>query len=256
MSIVAVLLLAGELIRAPNEIPFDSGAIAVRLKRGGGVRWTAEWTMAPAEHQGRKAVRFTEQGRGRLHPYMQDVRWSLEALWLAGDGFRPLEFEKTVTGLNGGVLAAERKRFDPAKGVVRFERIGAGGRSEVRTLETAADVLAVEGIAGVLRFLPFGRFEKFSSHILSNEPKQYPVTFQPRGRERVETPAGAFECYKVEVVPDAGFLNLFRLFFPKAFFWFTADPPHFWVRYEGPESGPGSPEVVMELTSSKARTTP
>ena len=62
-------------------------------------------------------------------------------------------------------------------------------------------------------------------------------------------PAGEFECYKVELVPGLGVLNLFRFAIPKAYFWFTVDPPHYWVRYEGLENGRGTPQVVMELTT-------
>ena len=61
-----------------------------------------------------------------------------------------------------------------------------------------------------------------------------------RGKEKIKTPAGAFECYKIELVPQLGILNVVRPFAPKAYFWFTVSPPHFWVRYEGPEAGPSS----------------
>jgi hypothetical protein len=105
----------------------------------------------------------------------------------------------------------------------------------------------VEGIAGVLRFLAFDQTSRFSAHLLSNEPRVYSVTFERRGKERVRTPAGDFDAYKVEMVPHLGVLNVFRSFVPKAFFWFTVQQPHFWVRYQGLENGPGTPEIVMEL---------
>jgi len=88
--------------------------------------------------------------------------------------------------------------------------------------------------------------------MLSNEPKIYSVTLENRGKERVKTSAGEFECYKLEVVPHVGMLNVFRAFFPKAYFWFTVAPPHFWVKYEGPQDGPGTPDIVMQLGSPAA----
>ena len=85
-------------------------------------------------------------------------------------------------------------------------------------------------------------------HLLSNEPKLYEVTFEARGRETVRTPAGEFECYKIEVVPHLGVLsNLAKLFAAKSYFWFTVSTPHVWVRYEGYENGPGTPRIRMEL---------
>jgi hypothetical protein len=84
--------------------------------------------------------------------------------------------------------------------------------------------------------------------VLTNEPKVYDVTFEWRGIEKVKTPAGEFECYKLEMVPHLGVLNIFRPFVSKTFLWFTVAEPHYWVRYAGPESGPNSRSIVIELT--------
>ena len=116
---------SGEAIKAPPAVPTDSGAIVVSLKKGG-VRWSANWTMEPAEWQGRKAVRFTERGQGRLSPFSGEVRWTLDAVWSAENNFQPVDFEKTVTTPSGSRLLMERKRFDPNNHAVRFERQFAG----------------------------------------------------------------------------------------------------------------------------------
>jgi hypothetical protein len=246
---ILFLLLGADLVKAPAAVPTDSGGVVVSAKSGH-VHWTANWTMAPEEREGRKVVRFTEHGQGRISAFPNDVKWSLEAVWSAETSFQPLEFEKIISSLDGSRLLTERKSFDPAKGVVQFTRQFSNGRSETKSLSTPSDTLAVEGIAGVLRFLPFESVRSFPAHLLSNEPRVYDVTLETRGKESIKTPAGEFECYKIEVVPHLGALNLFRPFFPKTFFWFAAAPPHFWVRYEGPENGPGTPVIVMELTKS------
>src|SRR5262249_36077191 len=195
---------------------------------------------------GKKAVRFTEQGQGQLSPYPQPVRWTMEATWLAEKGFHPLDFVKTVTAMDGSPVVIERKHFDIEKGNVRLTREFPHGRTETKTLPTPPDTLAVEGIAGILRFLPFESSNAVPLHLLSNEPKLYPVKLVIRGKETVRTAPGSVESYKVDLVPELGFLNLFRSLAPKTFFWFTAAPPHSWVRFEGPENGPGTPEVIME----------
>ena len=246
MTIGVFIILLLDLIVAPPAITSDKGAIVVSDKNKT-VRWRAEWTMDPAEWQRRKAVRFTERGQGRVNPYQQEIRWSLEAMWSADGTFRPIDFEKTINTISGELLVTERKHFDRDKGSVLFERRFPGGRMERKTLSVPDDAMAIEGIAGVLRFLRFDPSQIFATHLLSNEPRLYNVTFEIRGKERVKTPAGEFDCYKVELVPHVGILNVFRFLYPKTFFWFTVAPPHFWVRYEGPENVPGSPEVVMEL---------
>jgi uncharacterized protein DUF3108 len=242
-----LLFLVVDLIKPPATLSPYSGSSNVFAKRGD-VRWTADWAMEPIQVNGKPAVRFTERGSGRISEFSQEVRWSSQAVWRADAGFQPLDFEKTITAADGKQLVVERKHFDRDKGTVRFERQTSGRNPEIKTLSVPPDTLAVEGIAGVLRFLTPDADRPFSAHLLSNEPRVYSVTFELRGRERVKTPAGDFECYKLELVPHLGALNLFRSFFPKTFFWFTVASPHNWVRYEGSENGPGTPAIVMELS--------
>src|SRR5215510_9253242 len=114
-----LILLLLDLVNVPPVIPSDRGAVVVSNKNGT-VRWRATWTMDPIEREGHRLVRFTEQGRGRVSPFQQEVRWSLEAIWQADKAFRPLDFEKTITTVSGTMLASEKKQFDLNKGTVRF----------------------------------------------------------------------------------------------------------------------------------------
>jgi len=246
-ALVLAFAFAGmENVPAPPLIPHESGAIEVAtpMKQQ---RWSAEWTMEPAQEHGRPAVHFTEAGRGHYSGFTQPISWTIDALWSADGSFRPLRFEKIVKDGSGRVVGTERKVFDPAKASVKFTRQGGGRPAESKQFSVPADTLAPEGIAGILRFLPFDHWRSQSMHLFSNEPRLYEMKIEMRGKERVKTPAGEFECYKIELIPQLGALNLFRSFLPKAYFWFTVAPPHFWVRYEGPENGGGTPQIVMDL---------
>src|ERR1700745_3990353 len=68
-----VLLVAFDVIKAPVALPTDKGAVVVSDKSGQR-RWAANWTMEPADRQGRKAVRFTERGQGHMDPFAGEVR--------------------------------------------------------------------------------------------------------------------------------------------------------------------------------------
>jgi hypothetical protein len=249
-SLIAVLfVLAWALpapIPAPPAIPREKGSIIVGTA-GKPQRWTAQWTMEPAQENGRRAVHFTESGRGQYSGYSQPIAWTIDAVWTADGSFRPLRFEKTITDLNGRRLATEQKTFDAAKGTVQFERKREGYPSTSQQFSAPADTLTPEGIAGILRFLPFDHWRPERMHLFSNEPRMYEVKLVMKDQEAVKTPAGEFNCYKIELVPDLGALNMFRTFLPKAYFWFTVKPPHFWVRYEGPENGAGTPQIAMVL---------
>jgi hypothetical protein len=244
--ILAFVLFEPDPVPAPKVIPREKGSIGVS-NSGKTRRWTAEWTMEPATEKGLPAVHFTEVGRGQYSGFTEPVSWTTDALWSADRVFHPLRFEKTVKNSSGKVIATERKIFDPAKGTVDFERKREGYAAETRREATPPDTLAPEGIVGIMRFLPFDHWQTTKVHLFSSEPKLYEMKIEMKGREHVTTPAGDFDCYKIELVPQLGALNLVKGLFPKAIFWFTVAPPHFWVRYEGPESGAGTPRVVMEL---------
>ena len=246
---ICLFVFFASVINVPATLTPQSGSSRATSKDPK-VGWTAEWGMELVRFQGKKAVRFTEKGTGRLSAFSQKVRWSSQAIWLADDAFLPVDFEKTVTAADGTPLLVERKRFDREKGMVVFERRKGSGRPETKTLDVPEDTLAIEGLAGVLRFVSVDKDHPFSAHVLTNEPHVYSVKFEWRGEERIETPAGTFECYKVEMVPSLGVLNLVRPFLAKTSFWFTVADPHYWVRYEGPESGPSTPDVVLELSQS------
>ena len=238
-----------DLLKPPPSANIEKGTTTTSLK-GGAVRWKSVWTMMRGGGQGQRTVQFSEKGSGRYSGFAQEVRWDIETTWVSGDAFRPLRTKRTVTDMTGKPLLRETKSFNFEQGTVDIERddLSTGQKSR-RSLKIPADTLSVDGIAAALRSLPFERSRPVELHLLSNEPKLYEVRLEVRGRERVRTPAGPLDCYKVEIVPSLGVLKLFGFMVPNAYFWFTVDAPHYWVRYEGPENGRGTPQVVMELAS-------
>jgi hypothetical protein len=247
LLVTAAPVYAGQL-KAPPIIPKDHGTVVTSTTKGI-PRWSAHWAMEPWNIGGKNAVRFTETGKGHYSPFTQEIQWNLESVWLADGNFSPLQFRKTISDMQGHTLAIERKSFDLSGGIVKFERQNEKGVSDTSSFDAAPDILTIEGIAGILQSYPFGKSGSaatVNAHLLSNEPKLYDVSIEPRGTERLKTPSGEVECYKLEVVPHLGLLNLFRVFQPKTIFWFRVEAPHAWVRYQGLENGFGTPEIVME----------
>jgi hypothetical protein len=66
------------------------------------------------------------------------------------------------------------------------------------------------------------------------------VTFRSAGDEPADAGLSPLK------VPRLGILGVFRLLVPNTYFWFAADPPHTWIRYEGPENRRGTPEITIE----------
>lgn len=237
-----------ERLKPPTLALKESGR-AITSTKNGGVRWKNEWSSENTVLDGKPVVRFTEAGSGRYAGFDGEVAWQVETTWSAEDWFRPIRTSRIVTDPSGVKLLREQRSFDFAKGIVEQEQELRSGARSRRTLKIPADTITVDGIAAALRSLPFATARPFRLHVLSNDSKLYEVTLHVRGRERVKTPAGEFDCYKVEMVPALGILNVLRPFIPKTYFWFAVNPPHAWVRYEGLENGPGTPLVVMDLVA-------
>ncbi len=61
----------------------------------------------------------------------------------------------------------------------------------------------------------------------------------------VEVGGNDIPCYKIDLKPDLGLLSSV---IPSSAFYFTANPPYSFVRYEGLERGPSSPNVIQQIT--------
>jgi hypothetical protein len=240
---------SADLLKSPPMAATEEKGTTVTRTKGSAARSKAQWSIEKTKSDGRDVVKMTETGQGAYSGFNQEVRWNIEAYWSTGDAFRPLRFQKTVTDKSGKSLVQEMKQFNWTKHQVRFERRDLkDGKTTAKVMTIPDDTLTVEGIAAALRALPFETKRPFAAHFLTNEPKLYDITLEVRGREKIQTAAGSFDCYKVELVPHVGALDAFRFLFPKAYFWFTVDPLHTWIRFQGPENGPSSQEIIIEKT--------
>src|SRR5262245_38407027 len=95
LSAVGIVLLLLTFIKVPIDlVPQNGGSTVSSKERKSG--WTAEWGMQQIQVRGKKAVRFTETGSGRMSAFPEEVRWHVEATWQSDDRFLPLETERTV----------------------------------------------------------------------------------------------------------------------------------------------------------------
>lgn len=256
LSFVFTLLLAiiinplsSESMGVPQTGKKEAGSFATYYKEGG-KRWDGSWTMEKYEEDGETKVRIVMNARGLTSPFSKDMEWEAVSVWKEADGkFLPVEAETVFKDTEGSVKMTENVTVDERGGDVIFTRRDYnGGESTMETFKAPPELLIVDGMVVALRALPFESGETLETDFLSNEPELYDVELKQKGIEKIETPEGEIECYKVELVPKLGVLNVFKVFFPKTYFWFTKAPPHRWVRYEGLEKGRDTPHVIMEVT--------
>ncbi len=257
MKVIFILLpallipIASRPMSAPPMSEKEEGSFITSYKEGG-TRWKATWSIEEFVERGENRVRIVLNAQGIRDPFTRDMRWKAVSVWRAGAGFTPLESTTEVKDFQGRLVMTERITVDDPSGQATFERQSyEEGDNVNKEYEIDKDLLIVEGLALALRSLPFGTDDTVKAQFLTNEPDLYNVEFRQKGRETIKTPGGEVECYKVELVPKLGALNVFKVFFPKTYFWFTVAPPHKWVRYEGLENDRDSPEVVMEAVPVK-----
>ena len=98
----------------------------------------------------------------------------------------------------------------------------------------------------IFRGFPFGTLKKLKIGYYGEErQKEYAFSVQYKNREKVEVNQQTIECHKIEFGMD----GFWGTFFPKMKVWYSVDPPHYLVRYEGLAGPPGSPKRNMELVT-------
>jgi len=156
---------------------------------------------------------------------------------LEGAKLTPYQVEVVIKGQNGGVVQAVKKSYDPKNQVVYCWING-----RMKTLTFDQDMIDKEEMGVCISSYDFERKTDMSFHLMTNEPTRYKMTLKYLGAETINN----IPCHKLQLVPDLGALNVVGAFVPKTYFWLEAAPPHDFVRYEGLESGLGTPYIVME----------
>ena len=117
---------------------------------------------------------------------------------------------------------------------------------KVKEFEDKEDLIDEDLLGVALLNYPFEERRDFVFHLLTNEPVIYKMTIKFLGNETLNVGGKSVDCYKLQMIPDLGALNIFGAFVPKTYFWYKTSFPHDFVRYEGLESGLNTPYIVME----------
>ena len=114
------------------------------------------------------------------------------------------------------------------------------GQDEVKQIDLNGVVYDNEEVAQLIRRLPLGPGYKTIVHIFTGLGGGNIVAVQVAvtGAERLEVPAGAFDCYKVEL----SFVGQSQTF------WYSTDEHHYLVQFEGG----GVVAVLTAVTQRKA----
>ncbi len=155
---------------------------------------------------------------------------------------------KDVRDLSGQLLEVQQRELDYTAGSGRISiRNARTGATETRSVSLPPHAIGVDILAVELRVLPEEPGRQLRFVLVTLDGKKVGMLAKIVGRQQVSVPAGSFECYKVELSPTGIAGVVADLVLPKMYMWFSVAAPHIWVKYEGPEGGVGSREIVRQL---------
>lgn len=98
----------------------------------------------------------------------------------------------------------------------------------------------------IFRGFPFGKLDKLKIGFYGEgREEKYSFSAKYKKTEKVKINKSTIECHKLEF----GMEGFWGTFLPKMKVWYSVDPPHYLVRYEGLAGPPGSPKRNMELVT-------
>jgi|GEM_PF-2148787 len=238
--------------RWPNER--ERGTYQAKIASTGKLLWRVDWETKVTKDQGRSLVEIVEQGQGTPWRVKETLVWKKELRFEEG----PLQPALQVQSVTGAGWTRDGRPFnemdiqmDPALGRISYSNTETGKRSQNTVLPWTPQSIPDEMLFHWVRNLPFqeavtGRDKPSSEFTLVVSPtRQFRIKAQVQGTEMVTTPAGVFSCYRISLVPQLP--GPLKALAPRMSVWCRTDPPNYWVRYQGPVGGPGSPEAVIEL---------
>lgn len=225
----------------PNikDIAGKTYTLVSRAKSSGRLRWQSCVKSQIIEHKGETFIYFAEEGRECVGEGKYNTWVSSGFSYLDGT---PYWIKVTLKDSEGKVIEAVDKFYDAENKKVICEVNG-----KIKEFEFKKNLFDKQNIVIFLMNYPFQEGKDLDFYLLTHAPAMYKINAKFKGKEKIRVGNQEVECYKLEMQPDLGFFNFIRVFIPKTYFWFEAKPPHLFVRYEGLESGIGTPYVTVEL---------
>jgi hypothetical protein len=227
--------------------PVEEGEyVALDAKTGAELWWT-QWTVKEVSRDGQTTVRVEEQGKG-IRGTTTPTMWTIRMLLDQSSKETRFSSRREVRDLSGHLLTVQERELDYTAGTGRITTSDPRtGKTESRDLSLALDAVGIETLAIRLRALPGQPGQQMRFELVTFSGKEVEMLAKIVGREQVRVPAGSFECYKVELSLTGVVGFIAGLVMPSMYMWHTVAAPHIWVKYQGPEGGVGSREIVRQL---------
>ena len=242
--------------RWPNEQ--ERGSYQAKIASTGTLLWQVRWETKVTKEQGRSHVEINEQGEGTPWRAKEALVWKKRLRFQEGPPLQPAMQVQSVVGSrwtqDGRPVSEMDFEVDPLLRKISYRDAEAGEKPKSAVLPWTSESIPDELLFHWARTLPFQEmgeeYPPASEFTLVVSPRrQFRIKAKIQGTEMVTTPAGTFSCYRISLTPQLP--GPLKALAPRMALWCRTDPPNYWVRYQGPVGGPGSPEAVIELVEFK-----
>ncbi len=104
-------------------------------------------------------------------------------------------------------------------------------------------------LSHLLRGFPFESKEKLQINYFGGSgSKKFMLCVRNKHRKTIQVMGKKIECYKLEF----GLAGFLWAVLPELELWYSVEPPHYMVRYKGPEGPPGTPKRFIEIIDYQA----
>ncbi len=110
------------------------------------------------------------------------------------------------------------------------------GRNFKKTIELHGDYLDSRSLFWIFHGFPFESSDKIEFILVDDgngkaDAGHYMMAVRKTGMEKLNVPAGEFNCYKLKMTPGVmgeDYADMYSMYF-----WYTVNEPHFFIKYEG-----------------------
>jgi hypothetical protein len=110
--------------------------------------------------------------------------------------------------------------------------------------DNAVKVPHFVALSHLLRGFPFESKEKLLINYYGGSAgRKFQLRVKNKNRDIINVMGKEIECYKLEF----GLAGFLWAVLPELELWYSVEPPHYMVRYKGPEGPPGTPKRFIEI---------
>jgi len=204
------------------------------------------WQATVETIRDKDLIKIIETGRGIYGKDAQNIKWVTTGYYYLTPHLRPYQKNKAVRDSAGKLLYEESFFFDEKNQKIFYEKNLVSGKTEKKELPFKEGTLDRLSMGLALSHFPYAADKEVKFPLLTGAPQVLEVTIAYRGIVFIQTGAGEFYCHRLELIPNLGVLSIFQTFVPKTFFWYDQKPPHDFIKYDGLESGLGTPHIILE----------